>query len=289
MNKDLIPPKYLYGIIGCPLSHTASPALHTWLFSRLGVAASYYAWPVEEKDLPVFMQALRLLPVHGLSVTIPYKQKIMQFVDNLDPVAVRAGAVNTLYWRDDKLQGTNTDAYGFIYPLRLRAHNPQNILILGAGGASRAVLTGLLSLSEKTNILLTTRNKDKAKKLAQEFDVDFLPWEERADAAADLIVNTTPLGMQGSSSEGESALLAEDFERIAEKGQSGTGLLAYDIVYRPLKTPFLSYAETAGWQIQDGLDMLIAQGLKQFEIWTGCKNLPPLNIIRQELESNFFM
>ena len=184
------------------------------------------------------------------------------------------GAANTLFWRDGKLFGHNTDVAGFLTPLReyYPASPPVSALALGAGGAARAVLHGLNLLGVK-NIRLTARNKKSGLALAEHFGCEYIPWEQRVDAKANLVINTTPLGMSGSAGQAASPLGTADFISLIppDAGQC----LAYDLVYNPLHTPFLRHAQAAGWSTQDGLCMLAAQGLAQFACWSG-QTPPPL-------------
>ena len=280
-NMNTKPAKFLFGIIGSPLGHTASPLLHTWAFAKMNLAAAYYSWPLQPEHLPSFVQAIRLLPIHGVSVTIPFKQVIIPYLDGLDNLATKIGAVNTLYWDAGKLKGTNTDVLGFIYPLRKLKVKPKIALVLGAGGAARGVLAGLRLISQETQIFIANRSFNKAQILAEEFNAQALPWPAslaiKQGLKPDLVINTSPMGMQGSESQAESPLSLKDFKDLHVGEQSsrhyGEGIsslpLAYDLVYRPLHTPFLQFAKQAGWQTQDGLDMLLGQGLEQLNIWTG--------------------
>lgn len=251
-------PDRLYGIIGHPLSHTLSPLLHNWGFSLHGLSDVYMAWPLPPDELPRFMAAVHILPIHGVSVTIPHKQAVMPYCDVLSSRAQAVGAVNTLYWYQGALHGENTDVTGFLAPLRHRAGRYDEALVLGAGGAARAVVAGLVELGV-AHIRITNRSPEKAVALAEAFGVEVVPWSERAAAVCGLVVNTTPCGMSGSQAH-ESPLPASAFK--------GRGL-AYDLVYNPLATPFLADAKAAGWDVQDGLAMFVAQGCEQFRLWTG--------------------
>ena len=273
-------PKYLFGIIGNPLGHTASPYLHTWAFGQISLPASYYAWPLKEDELKNFITTMHLLPIHGASVTVPYKQAIIPFLDDLDKSATDAGAVNTLYWLDGKLRGANTDIWGFIYPLQTQIKKYNNALVLGAGGASRAVLAGLRLLSTDLKIYVAARSLIKAQELGSLFEATPLPWSEKNSIKADLVINTTPLGLSGTEQKDESPLSESDFINLSTPGKP---CLAYDLVYKPLETPFLKLAKRTGYQTQDGLDMLIAQGLRQLEIWTGQGNMPELSLAKKHL------
>lgn len=261
-------PEHLYGIIGYPLGHSLSPLLHSWGFARTGWPGAYFAWPVPPADTADFIRAARLLPVHGASVTIPHKESVLPLLDSVSPRAARMGAVNTLFWRDGALCGENTDVHGFMAPLRARMTSAcgdaakraifESALVLGAGGAARAVIAGLQELGVP-RIHIANRHPGKAEILARHFGVETLPWEERAALGAQCVVNTTPLGMHGAHAEDSPFPVA---------GFTGDGL-AYDLVYNPLHTRFLRDARAAGWAVQDGLDMFAAQGVEQFRIWTG--------------------
>lgn len=249
-------PRYLYGIIGQPLEHSASPALHNWGFARTGWPAAYYRWPTPPAGLGDMLRACRALPIHGLSVTLPHKQAIMPLLDTLTPAAREVGAVNTLYWEEGRLVGHNTDLAGFLAPLRAMPALPDSALVLGAGGAARAVLAGLRTLG-LGKVCVSARSPGKAHALARDFGVESVPWEERMRHDAGLLVNATPLGLHGELAG------ASPWPAFA-----GTGI-AYDLVYNPLETRFLRDAQSAGWQTLDGLDMLVAQGVEQFRLWTG--------------------
>ena len=247
-----------YGIIGHPLGHTMSPTLHNWGFDALGIDAEYAPYPLEPKDLPAFMDRVRSEPVMGLSVTIPHKRAVMAFLDRISDRARRVGAVNTLYWDGGRLCGENTDVIGLTAPLRKRPSLPETGLVLGAGGAARAAVAGLLELSVP-EVLVTNRTRSRADELAEEFSVRAVDWEERMDLTPGLICNTTPLGMSGPMED----LSPWDADRFPE------GCVAYDIVYNPLETRFLREAEAAGCATVSGLEMFLHQGLAQFRLWTG--------------------
>ncbi len=265
-QDNIYPPQHLYGIIGYPLGHSLSPLLHTWAMGRGGHAGAFYAWPVTPERLPDFIGAVRELPVHGLCVTIPHKTAVLPLLDGLSDEARAVGAANTLFWRGGALWGHNTDVAGFLAGLGGRGL-PQSALVLGAGGAAHAVLYALKRAGVK-NIRLAARNAKSGKELAVRFGVEFASWEQRAARPAQAAVNTTPLGMAGFAGEGETPLSPEDFVALG-KGFAPGDRLAYDLVYNPLHTPFLRAAAACGWSIQGGLTMLAAQGLAQFELWSG--------------------
>lgn len=276
--KDFAPPQ-IYGVIGFPLGHSMSPRLHTSAFRILGLPAVLTPWSLEPEKLPAFMEAFRLLKIQGACVTIPHKREIIALADQSTELVKAVGAANLLYWRDGQVWADNTDVPGFLAPLRQPAgpFNPTtaadlvqplsgetSALVLGAGGAARAVVVGLQSLG-LTDITVTDINPEAASALAADFDLQSRPWEERQTAAADLIINVTPLGMLGCL-EDQSPFPAEWFSGRRPG-------LAYDIVYSPFETRFLKEAKAAGWLTVNGLPMFLEQADHQFQTWTG-RHLP---------------
>lgn len=246
----------LLGIIGHPLSHTLSPVLHNWACREQSVQASYHAWDTSPDKLPAFMTALRTLPIHGLSVTIPHKEAVMPMLDKMTENARDIGAVNTIFWQDEQLWGDNTDVIGFMAPLQERAVSPGRALVLGAGGAARAAVCGLSRAGWK--VVLSSRTETRADRLSHAFQADYVPWANRYDQHPDLLVNTTPLGMSGP------------FQAMSPWKETLRGIsLVYDLVYAPKHTPLLIQAKQEGLDVVYGLPMFIHQGLAQFERWTG--------------------
>ncbi|EHJ47782.1 shikimate 5-dehydrogenase [Solidesulfovibrio carbinoliphilus subsp. oakridgensis] len=248
----------LYGIIGHPLGHTLSPLVHNWGFARFGIEARYEAWATLPEELPAFMARVRETPIQGLSVTIPHKTAVMDFVDVVTDLGREVGAVNTLFWRGGALHADNTDVEGFCRPLVVRGIAPGAALLLGCGGAARAVAAGLRRL-QVPRIGVTGRSLDKARALALEFGLEPVAWEDRADFPAALVVNATPIGMSGRQ-EGVSPYPAAAWE---------PGRLAYDLVYNPYETRFLAEAARAGAGVVPGLEMFLYQAVEQFCLWTG--------------------
>ena len=247
----------IFGIIGHPLGHSMSPALHNWGFGQVGFPGTYCRWPITPEQLPAFMLAVRTLNILGASVTIPHKEAVIPSLDGLGARALTVGAVNTLYWEGDRLMGDNTDVIGFMAPLQAASAPMTSALVLGAGGAARAVLAGLREIGCK-NIVLANRSPEAARKMAAEFGATPCPWEHRGDVGAELLVNTTPLGMQGKLME------RSPLERGLEKFS-----LVYDLIYNPLQPRLLRDAEQAGCRTLSGLEMFLHQGLAQFRRWTG--------------------
>ena len=294
---------HCYGVIGSPLTQSLSPALYAWGFARSGHPGAYFAWEKNKPDLPGFFAAMRSLPIAGLSVTIPHKQAVIPFLDKLTPRAQAVGAVNMVYWQEGSLVGDNTDVVGFLAPLlKIRDAGkklPPSALLLGAGGAGRAALTGLRELG-LAEVWVAARNAAKAEALARDFGCRPLAWEDREQALAKLgpvlIINATPLGMTGTFA-GQSplpglgsvpvwrqtrkaqlwAMGLDSCGPVPERKASlprhhgKPGHYLYDIVYNPVHTPLLMAGKQRGMTCIDGLDFFVAQAKEQFRIWTGCE------------------
>lgn len=269
----------IYGVIGLPLGHSMSPRLHTTAFQVLGLPAVLAPWPLEPAQLPAFMEAFRLLNIQGACVTIPHKRAIIALADQATDLVRTVGAANLLYWRDGLIWADNTDVPGFLAPLRQAAgpFNPvtstslaeplsanSRALVLGAGGAARAVAAGLKMLG-LNKITVTDIAPEAAETLASDFDLQMQPWDRRGQVEAELIVNVTPLGMLGHL-EAQTPFPAEWL--VGRKPG-----LAYDIVYSPFETKFLKEAGAAGWLAVNGLPMFLEQADHQFQAWTG-RHLP---------------
>ncbi len=251
----------LYGIIGHPLGHSLSPLLHGTAFKILGLPSAYMSWPVAPKDLPAFMEAFRLLNIQGASVTIPHKETVIPFLDALDERAEAVGAVNLIYRRDGLIRGDNTDVLGFMEPLKkpAAAGELRRVLVLGAGGAARAVVAALKAPGLR-ELAVAYNSKAFPEKFAADCGFKQIPWAERLSFPADLVVNATPLGMKGAHLD-ETPYPAEAFA-----GRRG---LAYDLIYAPPETRFLREAAQAGWRTAGGVEMFLGQAEAQFFAWTG--------------------
>jgi len=264
MSKASFLPTRLYGVLGWPLAQSLSPLLHNCGFQTLGIPSVYLRWEVPPQKLPAFMDSVRLLPISGCSITIPHKVSIMPLLDRIDETARLAGAVNTLFWEGETLCGSNTDVAGFLAPLEGMELTDAPILLLGAGGAARAIAAGLRLRGCRT-VHVCTPSDTSHLPLAEEFGLTPLCWEQRYSMAARLVINATPLGMRGKH-EDESPY---DFSRAPCPNG-----LAYDIVYNPLETRFLREARATGRRCIGGHEMFYAQGDAQFRLWTG-QPLPP--------------
>ena len=245
----------VYGLLGRPVVHSLSPAMHNAAFREVGLNAVYVAFPVT--DLASAVAGLRGLQIPGVSVTIPFKEEIIPLLDELDPQAARIGAVNTVVNRDGRLTGHNTDWLGALRALGEKTElSGKRVLILGAGGASRAIAFAILEKGGQAAV--TDLDRDKALALARQLWVEVVAPDHLGEYPAEILINATPVGMEPKSAEIpiDPALL--DRYRVV-----------MDIVYKPLETRLLQEARSRGCQVIDGLRMLIHQGAAQFELWIG--------------------
>jgi len=259
----------LYGVVGNPLTHTLSPALHNAAFAALGLNALYLAF--ETRDIEGAMKGMRALGLKGLSVTRPFKSEVIPWLDEVEEQARQIGAVNTVVNQGGRLTGFNTDADGALQALERRMDLPgKTALILGAGGAARAIGFAL----KKTGVHLTiaNRSRERGEALAKTLDCAYRPWTEAAGIPADLIIQTTPVGLHPV--EDQSPLPAEAFTKE---------MTVMDIIYNPLETRLLRLAREQGCVTINGLEMFIAQGAEQFRRWTGLE--PPLRVMKEAVES----
>jgi shikimate dehydrogenase len=268
------------GIIGDPIAHSMSPAIHNAAFDKLGLNYFFVPFRVKKEELGRAIAGVRALNIRGLNVTIPHKVAVIPFLDKLDPLAQRIGAVNTIVNDDGVLTGYNTDATGFLQTLLERGSEPKgkNVVILGAGGASRAISFILAERGAHLVILNRLLELDWAEELAGRISQVFkkeakaleLNEENLAKvlAKADILVNATSVGMSPNIDE---TPVSPDLLRPS--------LTVFDIVYNPLKTRLLREAEAAGAKTISGVDMLVWQGALGFELWTGAK--APVKLMRE--------
>ena len=269
------------GVIGWPVAHSLSPRLHGYWLQTLGIDGAYVPLPVAPENISDALRALPKLGFAGANVTVPHKEAALAAVDEVSEIANRIGAVNTLICKSDgTLYGDNTDAFGFIENLRAGAPSwcPDSgcALVLGAGGAARAVITALIDAGV-TEISLSNRTLARAYDVAQYIggNVAVVPWEARDTAAegVTLLVNTTTLGMTGK------APLEMDIRALADDA------VVTDIVYAPLQTPLLASAHARGLTTVDGLGMLLHQARPGFEAWFGVRPEVTADLRRHVLES----
>ncbi|MDE3060003.1 MAG: shikimate dehydrogenase [Pseudomonadota bacterium] len=247
------------GVIGWPVSHSLSPRLHQYWLRENGIDGAYVPLVVTPDNLGDAIRALPKLGFRGINLTIPHKEAVMTFCDEIDATAKKIGAVNTLIIENGRIAGANTDAYGFMENVRPRLQGKAKAVVLGAGGAARAVCHALTEAGFK-EIVVTNRTLEKAQSLATE-KIAVAPWEERSTILerADLLVNTTSLGMTGKEA------LEIDLSALPKTA------LVTDIVYKPLMPPLLEKAKARGNPVVDGLGMLIYQAVPGFEAWFGVR------------------
>ena len=258
------------GVIGWPIAHSLSPAIQSAAIRAAGVDYAYIAMPVRPEELAKAVEGLRALGFRGFNVTIPHKTAIIGCLDEIDEDARRIGAVNTVVNEDGRLLGRNTDVAGFLRGLSRQnvAIMNKKVVILGAGGAARAVVWGV-GREKAAKITVGVRNAEKAKSALTDFsglaDLEVCSWSDgRFEAAlgeSDILVNTTPLGMTPKIDEAPPV----DWDRVRREA------FVYDIIYTPGRTRFLREAETRGHRVLNGTAMLAGQGAEAFAIWTGIR------------------
>ncbi|MDA0873675.1 MAG: shikimate dehydrogenase [Bacteroidetes bacterium] len=269
-----IPPSRSCFLIGHPVGHSLSPLIHRAAYAALGLDWHYGLMDVLEPDLPAVLAGVDGQRIVGANVTIPYKERVFRLLDDCTETARAVGAVNTVFVRNGRRTGHNTDVEGFLSPLRERgATDPRPALIIGAGGAARAVAHALTGVLGWKDVTVAARNEATARAL---HGVGFTPWDERSSAAfgADLIINTTPIGMHPH--EDASPLPADQPFRVEQT--------VYDLVYAPAETRLLQSASAAGASVIGGLPMLIGQAAAAFRIWTGQEM--PLEAVRAALNAS---
>jgi 3-dehydroquinate dehydratase/shikimate dehydrogenase len=255
----------VYGVVGNPVKHSLSPIMLNTAFRRETVNAVYLA--LQTTDLKDLIKLAQEIPLQGLSVTMPFKQEIMPFLEKTDPLSAKIGACNTiLRAQDGKLYGFNTDVQGITAPMEKRMTlRGSKILVLGAGGSARAAVFGLRDKGAEVHIL--NRTPETAQKLAKQAGAKVCKREALAKMTFDAIVNATPIGMAGNK--GAPLLTAAELKTK----------LVFDLVYNPLETPLIRMARQANIPFITGVEMFVQQGARQFEIWTG-KPAPEEEMLR---------
>lgn len=270
----------VYGIFGYPVKHSKSPSFQTAAFQHLGINAVYVPFCIKPENIQKAVESIRTLNIKGVNITIPFKEEVVKYLNEISEEVNIIGAVNTIKNIDGYLVGYNTDWYGFIEGLKELEHNIEGkkVLVIGAGGASRAIIYGLLKENIE-KIYLSNRTLQKAKAVLEDFGKHFkvvgeiifpISLDDIDDVVddVDIIVNTTSVGLKDD----DKALF--DYNRINKKH------IVVDIIYR--ETQLLKHAKKIGCKYQDGYPMLIYQGAKSFEIWTG--HQAPIEIMKSALE-----
>lgn len=256
------------GVIGWPIKHSRSPLIHSYWLKQLGIEGRYEKIAVEPENLPAFISTLSANDFQGINVTIPHKEAVLALADKQTDEAKTIGAANTLWFEQGQLIAGNTDGYGFLTHLKNSAEHWQQAkpaMVLGAGGAARAIIYALIG-ENVPEIILTNRTRSRAEELASHFQnhvrqgqLTICDWEEKEEEIykIGLLVNTTSLGMSGNQP------LEIDLTRLPAY------CICYDIVYTPLETNLLRKARARGLVGVDGLGMLIHQAAPGFEKWFG--------------------
>ncbi len=263
----------LYGILGNPVTHSLSPAMHNAAFAALGINGVYI--PMEVKDIQSGLHGLKTLGFKGVSVTVPHKVDVMAFLDEIDPVAEKIGAVNTIQLKstgENKqilTKGYNTDWLGSNLALADAIElSGTTVLVLGAGGAAKAVGFGLIKAGAR--VIITNRTVAKGRELARWLECDFMPQDQLNQIQADVLVNTTSVGMEPNQ---DAIPVTPDLLNRFK--------VVMDIVYAPLETTLLREAKNRGCRVINGLAMLQYQGIEQFKLWTD--TTPPSDIMYKAL------
>lgn len=272
------------GLLGYPVEHSFSPAMHNAAFNEIGLNWVYVPFNVLPENLPRAVSGIVSLNLAGVNLTVPHKQAVMSLLDEIDPVAKITGAVNTIVNDGGKLIGYNTDGSGFVRSLAQEAGftpGGKTALVLGAGGAARAVAIKL-ALSGVEKLYLTNRSQAKAVTLASHINKStgvetvVLPWGKELPsaivAASDLVVQTTPIGMSPETDQCPEF----PFEALH------SGQVVCDLIYNPGQTTFLSLAAQRGVTVLNGIGMLLYQGVLAFELWTNQE--APVQIMKNSLK-----
>ena len=261
------------GIIGYPLSHTLSPSMHNFIYQKLGIDVEYKKWEISPNNLKSHIEKINNENFIGANITVPYKEKIVPLLDEIRNEAKFTGAVNTIVKNNNKLIGYNTDVYGIEQTLDIKLKNDviNNAVIFGAGGAAKAAFFVLLQRG-LNNLTIVNRTKSNALKMISKFnnvncDQTIITLNEKSQIksaclSADLIINTTILGMKGSG--------YEDISPIDSTFIDSNSVI-FDMVYNPTKTPLIKIALVRNANIIEGLNMLVYQALKSIELWTGIR------------------
>ncbi len=264
-------------LIGNPVSHSLSPIMQNAALQYLGLDLIYIAIPCKDKDLEIVLNSLKKINCIGLNITIPHKEKVFYLCSEISPIASKLKAINTLKLNSEKQwSATNTDVDGFIYPLKNFNLRKKKSIVLGSGGAARSVIQGLINLN-LSKISVISRNKSSLDELTKNFGnqielQSFLNNDNQAQdliEEADLVVNTTPVGMKTAKHEMNVLPYGESFWRSLN-----SKTIVYDLIYNPAPTHLLKFSAKKGCMTIDGLQMLVAQGLKSLSFWTNGLEVP---------------
>ncbi|PIU83892.1 MAG: shikimate dehydrogenase [Elusimicrobia bacterium CG06_land_8_20_14_3_00_38_11] len=262
----------ILGILGYPIGHSLSPLMHNAVIKKMGLDLLYLPFEVKPADLSRAVDAVRILDIIGVNVTIPYKENIVKYLDKISVEAKKIGAVNTIVNKNGKLFGFNTDYYGFLKSIseKITSGN-KNVLMLGCGGVAKAIALSLID-SKINRLTVADIDTVKAKNFSEgsfrQIKVVKIPQIPDEIESADIFINATPVGMKdGDCSPIDKKYLRKD-------------LFVYDVIYNR-ETQLIKDAKKIGADFADGLDMLVYQGAKSFELWTG--KIPPVDFMKKVL------
>ena len=275
----------LLGIIGDPVEHSLSPVMHNAAIAHLGLDYVYIPFRVRQGDLAKAIAGFEAIGLQGFSITIPHKQEIIPLLTQVSEDAVNIGAVNTVWRTETGWKGTNTDIDGFVAPLKSMSLDWKQVtaVVLGNGGAARAVIVGLINLG-CSQVHIVGRNPDKLARFYQSWShtpnissrIKIHNWDNLQSLlpVTDILVNTTPVGMSPHTD--ASIVDADLMEKLKENA------IAYDLIYTPNPTQFLKLARARGAKAIDGLEMLVQQGVSALEIWL--QQPVPVDVMRNSLK-----
>jgi len=286
----------LVGLLGQPVNHSLSPIMHNAAYEEMGLDWCYLAIPCDKKNLEKVTKALRLIDCKGLNITIPHKQEVLKACNKLTKIASKIQAVNTLIPEENKEWiGANTDVEGFLMPLKDQNLMNKNVVVIGCGGSARAVSMGLNSLNVK-KITIIGRNENSLDIFVNNMKnilsknnisieginnnkINILPYIKEAD----LIVNTTPIGMNGKNPEqGNIPLGSEIWYSLSSK------TILYDLIYTPRPTNWLKIGQEKNCFTIDGLDMLVHQGALSIKLWSGFNSVP-IQVMKSSAEKHLMV
>lgn len=255
----------LFGVIGDPVSHSLSPAMHNAAFAQTGFNGAYLAFHVT--DVTAALGGMKSLGIKGFSVTIPHKITVMDQIDDVDEMARNIGAVNTIVNDNGTLRGSNTDCLGAINALKEKTPiKGRKVVLIGAGGAARAIACGIQA--EKGDLTIVNILEDEGLTLSKELSVPYFPLSDFSSLDYDILINATPVGMSPDTD-----AMPVPIENLKEDR------VVMDIVYNPIQTKLLKEAARRGNQIVDGVAMFVYQGVAQFELWTDLD--APVDLMRK--------
>ena len=258
----------MYGVLGFPLHHTLSPTMHNTAFKVTGVNAVYLAF--ETRNIDGCLNGIKALDIKGMSVTLPHKSSMIPLLDEVDDLAKKIGAVNTIVNKGGHLVGYNTDAIGALRALEEKIElSGKTCLMIGAGGAARAI--GFILKENGVEVKVANRSYERGRALAHSLSCPFIHVDQLENIEADLLIHTTPVGMTPYNSH---CVIPEHVLR--------KGMVVMDIIYNPIETRLLTMAKTKGCLTINGLGMFVHQGAEQFRLWTGMD--PPISAMKQAVK-----